>query len=87
MGKRRACGFGINVSCSMARLLPEGAAGALPRPLLCRGTEPFWSVGLRADGATLATPEGARELRLLAEGDRDAALERARQVLDLGVRA
>lgn len=30
---------------------------------------------------------GSDVLRLLAEGDRDAALERARQVLDLGVRA
>jgi uncharacterized membrane protein len=51
-------------------LAPEGAAGGpLPRPLLCRGTEPFWSLELRADGATLATPEAARELRLLAEAE------------------
>jgi len=29
----------------------------LPRPLFCRGTEPFWALEVTAEGATFSTPE------------------------------
>lgn len=53
---------------SLRFLAPEAAGPGLPRPLLCRGTEPFWSVELRSDGgADFAAPGEARELRPLGE--------------------
>ncbi len=46
--------------------LEEADPLAVPFPLRCLGTEPFWSVELRADGATWESPdEGARRLRPL----------------------
>lgn len=39
-------------------LAPEPpSATPLPRPLLCRGTEPFWSLTVTAEGAAFETPE------------------------------
>lgn len=34
------------------------AAGPLPRPLRCGGTEPFWSLRVDAEDAVFETPEG-----------------------------
>lgn len=40
----------------------------LPRPLLCRGTEPFWALTVTAEGAAFETPErGPVPLRPLGE--------------------
>jgi uncharacterized membrane protein len=50
---------------SMRYLSPEAPSPTpLPRPLLCRGTEPFWALSVTAEGAVFETPEGGRvELR------------------------
>lgn len=43
---------------AMRFLAPEAAPPTpLPRPLLCRGTEPFWSLSVAAGGAAFDTPE------------------------------
>jgi uncharacterized membrane protein len=54
---------------SLRYLAREAAAGTpLPRPLLCRGTEPFWALSVTSDGARFETPEGgAVALRPLGE--------------------
>ena len=44
---------------SLRYLAPEAASGTpLPRPLLCRGTEPFWSLSVTGTGAVFETPDG-----------------------------
>lgn len=46
---------------SMRFLAREAAPGTpLPRPLLCRGTEPFWALTVTGTGAVFETPEGGR---------------------------
>jgi uncharacterized membrane protein len=42
--------------------------GALPRPLVCRGTEPFWSLAIRGDGTVLERP-GEAPLALAETGE------------------
>ena len=43
---------------AMRFLIPEPPGGTpLPRPLLCRGTEPFWSLSVTREGAVFETPE------------------------------
>ena len=44
---------------SMRFLAREAASGSpLPRPLLCRGTEPFWALSVTGTGAVFETPDG-----------------------------
>jgi uncharacterized membrane protein len=45
------------------------APGTFPSGLVCRGTEPFWSLRPDADGVTYATPEAERVLALAAALD------------------
>ncbi|HVG47132.1 MAG TPA: SH3 domain-containing protein [Rubellimicrobium sp.] len=54
---------------SLRYLAREAAPGTpLPRPLLCRGTEPFWALSVTGSGAAFETPEGgAVPLRPLGE--------------------
>jgi uncharacterized membrane protein len=54
---------------SMRYLAREAASGTpLPRPLLCRGTEPFWSLNITGSGAAFEVPDRARvALRPLGE--------------------
>lgn len=39
----------------------------IPRPMICLGNEPFWSVGLLPRGAEYTTPEGRADLMVVAE--------------------
>ena len=53
---------------SLRFLAPEPPSPTpLPRPLLCRGTEPFWSLSVTAEGAAFETPE--RNLPLRQHGE------------------
>ena len=54
---------------AMRFLVPEPPGPTpLPRPLLCRGTEPFWALSVTAEGAVFETPErGPLPLRPLGE--------------------
>lgn len=53
---------------SMAYLAPqETPPGLLPLPLVCGGTEPFWSLGLYPGGSEYVTPEGRQDLTLAKE--------------------
>ncbi|EYD76352.1 hypothetical protein Rumeso_02072 [Rubellimicrobium mesophilum DSM 19309] len=76
---------------SMRYLAREAAyPGPVPRPLLCRGTEPFWSLRLSEDGAAFQSPErGDIPLRPLGEaGGRTgavAAFDAGGETLDLTV--
>lgn len=82
--------LGLSADGLWARVpLPEGEAWARlrylaadgterwPLPMRCLGTEPFWALDLRADGATWSTPEGSRELRPIGGAEGFAALIRA----------
>jgi uncharacterized membrane protein len=40
----------------LAREAPSGRP--LPRPLICRGNEPFWSLNVTSSGAVFETPDG-----------------------------
>ncbi len=75
---------------SMRFLSPEPPSPTpLPRPLLCRGTEPFWSLSLTAAGATFSTP--GREQALRRHGEAAgfsggvAAFDAGGETLDLTV--
>jgi uncharacterized membrane protein len=37
-------------------------AGSMPRPMICMGTEPFWTVGIYPGGDEYLTPEGRLDL-------------------------
>ncbi|MBP1805201.1 COG3650 family protein [Rubellimicrobium aerolatum] len=52
------------------RFLAEEPADprAVPVPLACLGTEPFWNLTVTAEGATFSTPEGERALREIGRG-------------------
>lgn len=45
----------------------QPATAGLPRPFVCGGTEPFWTVGLYPGGDEYVTPEGRQDLALIAE--------------------
>lgn len=50
----------------LARL--EQPADAIPRPMLCRGTEPFWNIHLTSEGASYGDPEsGSHALDRMGE--------------------
>lgn len=51
---------------AMRYLAPqETPAGQLPLPLVCSGTEPFWTLGLYPGGSEYVTPEGRQDLTLV----------------------
>ena len=76
---------------SLRYLAREAASGTpLPRPLLCRGTEPFWSLSVTGTGAVFETPDGgAVPLRPLGEvagfAGGVAAFDAGGETLDLTV--
>ena len=76
---------------SLRYLAREAASGTpLPRPLLCRGTEPFWALSVTGTGAVFETPEGgAVPLRPLGEvagvTGGGAAFDAGGETLDLTV--
>lgn len=76
---------------SLRYLAREAASGTpLPRPLLCRGTEPFWALSVTGTGAVFETPEGgAVPLRPLGEAagvtGGVAAFDAGGETLDLTV--
>lgn len=56
-------------------------AGRLPEPLICTGTEPFWSLRHTADGLEFATPESRQALDLRAALDRGIAADTTRALI------
>ncbi|MFZ3580746.1 hypothetical protein ACOI1H_01070 [Loktanella sp. DJP18] len=45
----------------------HNAADGMPRPFVCSGTEPFWTLALLPGGDEYLTPEGRRDLTLTTE--------------------
>lgn len=46
----------------------NAAPGEVPRPMICSGNEPFWSLGIYARGAEFSSPEdGRHSLTMLNE--------------------
>ena len=76
---------------SMRFLAREAASGTpLPRPLLCRGTEPFWGLSVTGTGAAFESPDrGTVPLRPLGEvagfGGGVSAFDAGGETLDLTV--
>lgn len=56
------------VSMRYLELMPVEGDAQVPRPLSCRGTEPFWSVSLYPRGAEFNSPDtGAVPMTVVAE--------------------
>lgn len=53
------------VSMTYLARMPPPKTGAIPRPMHCGGTEPFWSLSMRLRGDEYATPDGGLKQLLM----------------------
>lgn len=56
------------VSMRYMQRVENATPGEVPRPMICGGTEPFWSLGMYPRGAEFSSPDdGRRDLTVLNE--------------------